>query len=69
MFGFVEWDGRSLTDNAPDVRFSIAANSPVRQRIGLGSALGSAPGVGAGDRKRIGHLQAVYGVSLRPRPD
>lgn len=33
-FGFVEWNGRSLIDNAPDVMFSIAANAPVRQGIG-----------------------------------
>jgi Domain of unknown function (DUF4331) len=33
-FGFLEWNGRSLTDNAPDVMFSIAANSPVRLGIG-----------------------------------
>jgi Domain of unknown function (DUF4331) len=34
VFGFAEWDGRSLTDNAPDVMFSIAANTPVRLGIG-----------------------------------
>ncbi len=33
-FGFLEWNGRSLTDNAPDVMFSIAANAPVRLGIG-----------------------------------
>lgn len=33
-FGFVEWNGRALTDNAPDVMFSIAANAPVRLGIG-----------------------------------
>jgi hypothetical protein len=33
-FGFVEWNGRSLTDNAPDVMFSIAANTPVCLGIG-----------------------------------
>ena len=33
-FGFVEWNGRSLTDNAPDVMFSIASNTPVRLGIG-----------------------------------
>ena len=27
VFGFAEWNGRSLTDNAPDVMFSIAANT------------------------------------------
>ena len=34
MFGFAEWNGRSLTDNAPDVMFSFAANTPVRLGIG-----------------------------------
>lgn len=33
-FGFGEWNGRSLTDNAPDVMFSIAANTPVALGIG-----------------------------------
>jgi len=33
-FGFVEWNGRAMTDNAPDVMFSIAANTPVRLGIG-----------------------------------
>ncbi len=33
-FGFAEWNGRSLTDNAPDVMFSIAANTPVGLGIG-----------------------------------
>ena len=33
-FGFAEWNGRSLTDNAPDVMFSIAASAPVRLGIG-----------------------------------
>jgi hypothetical protein len=33
-FGFLEWNGRSLTDNAPDVMFSIAANAPVHLGIG-----------------------------------
>jgi len=33
-FGFVEWNGRSLTDNAPDVMFSLAGNTPVRLGIG-----------------------------------
>jgi len=33
-FGFAEWNGRSLTDNAPDVMFSIAANTPVKLGIG-----------------------------------
>ena len=34
VFGFVEWNGRSLTDNVPDVMFSIAANTPVGLGIG-----------------------------------
>ena len=34
VFGLGEWNGRSLTDNAPDVMFSIAANAPVRLGIG-----------------------------------
>ena len=34
IFGFAEWNGRSLTDNAPDVMFSIATNTPVRLGIG-----------------------------------
>jgi len=34
VFGFADWNGRSLTDNAPDVMFSIAANTPVRLGIG-----------------------------------
>ena len=28
-FGFNAWNGRTLTDNAPNVMFSIAANTPV----------------------------------------
>ena len=34
VFGFAEWNGRSLTDNAPNVMFSIAANTPVALGIG-----------------------------------
>jgi hypothetical protein len=34
VFGFGDWNGRSLIDNAPDVMFSIATNSPVRLGIG-----------------------------------
>jgi hypothetical protein len=37
-FGFVGWNGRSLTDNTPDVVFSIAANTPIRLGIGKGAA-------------------------------
>jgi hypothetical protein len=34
VFGFAKWNGRSLTDNAPDVMFSIAANTPIGLGIG-----------------------------------
>jgi len=34
VFGFAEWNGRSLIDNAPNVLFSIAANAPVSLGIG-----------------------------------
>ncbi len=34
VFGFAVWNGRSLTDNAPEVMFSLAANTPVRLGIG-----------------------------------
>jgi len=34
VFGFAEWNGRSLTDNAPNVMFSLAANTPVSLGIG-----------------------------------
>ena len=37
VFGFAEWNGRSLTDNAPDVMFSISANTPIRLGIGKDS--------------------------------
>ena len=33
-FGFAEWNGRSLTDNAPNVMFSTAANTPIHLGIG-----------------------------------
>lgn len=33
-FGFNGWNGRTLTDNAPDVMFSLAANTPVSLGIG-----------------------------------
>lgn len=33
-FGFNGWNGRTLTDNAPAVMFSIAANTPVSLGIG-----------------------------------
>ena len=34
VYGFAGWNGRSLIDNAPDVMFSMAANTPVRLGIG-----------------------------------
>ena len=34
VFGFAEWNGRSLTDNAPNAMFSIAANAPISLGIG-----------------------------------
>ncbi len=34
VFGFAEWNGRSHTDNAPDVMFSTASNTPVHLGIG-----------------------------------
>ena len=34
VFGFADWNGRSLTDNAPDVMFSRATNTPVHLGIG-----------------------------------
>lgn len=36
-FGFIEWNGRALTDNAPDVMFTIAANTPISLGIGKAS--------------------------------
>ena len=33
-FGFAGWNGRTLTDNAPDVMFSLAANTPIALGIG-----------------------------------
>lgn len=37
VFGFAGWNGRSLIDNAPDVMFSLAANTPVSLGIGRSS--------------------------------
>ncbi|HUJ95635.1 MAG TPA: DUF4331 family protein [Terriglobales bacterium] len=39
VFGFAEWNGRSLTDNAPDVMFSLASNAPVHLGIGKESVI------------------------------
>ncbi|MDX3854521.1 DUF4331 family protein [Streptomyces sp. AK02-01A] len=33
-YGFAGWNGRTMTDNAPDVMFSFAANTPVTLGIG-----------------------------------
>jgi hypothetical protein len=44
VFGFVEWNGRSLTDNAPDVMFYIASNTPVHLGIGKESVTPSRRG-------------------------
>jgi hypothetical protein len=43
VFGFAGWNGRSLTDNAPDVMFSLATNTAVTQGIGKDSVT-SKPG-------------------------
>jgi hypothetical protein len=51
-FGFAAWNGRSLTDNAPDVMFSIAANAPVSLGIGKESAT-------AQPSKRFPYVHAV----------
>jgi hypothetical protein len=37
VFGFAEWNGRSVIDNAPVVMFSIAANTPIPLGIGKDS--------------------------------
>jgi hypothetical protein len=37
MFGMAGWNGRSLNDNAPDVMFTLAANTPVKLHIGKDS--------------------------------
>ncbi len=38
-FGMAEWNGRSLTDNAPNVMFTIASNTPIRLGIGKESVI------------------------------
>jgi hypothetical protein len=37
IFGFAGWNGRALTDNAPDVMFTIASNTPIGLGIGKAS--------------------------------
>ena len=44
-FGFLEWNGRSLTDNAPDTMFSLAANTPIRLGIGRESVTSKPVGI------------------------
>jgi hypothetical protein len=39
VFGFAEWNGRSLIDNAPDVMFSFASNTPTGLGIGRESVI------------------------------
>jgi hypothetical protein len=34
VFGFASWNGRSLIDNAPDVMFTLATNTPLSLCIG-----------------------------------
>ena len=51
VFGFAEWNGRSLTDNAPNVMFSTR-----------GEYSGE-----PWDRQGVGHLEAVEGLSVRSR--
>jgi hypothetical protein len=48
-FGFAEWNGRSLTDNAPDVMFTIASSTAIhRYRQG-----------------EVGPFEALEGLSVR----
>jgi len=39
VFGFADWNGRSLTDNAPNVMFTLAANTPIQLGIGKESVV------------------------------
>jgi hypothetical protein len=34
VFGFADWNGRSLIDNAPNAMFPLAANTPISLGIG-----------------------------------
>ncbi len=52
VFGFAEWNGRSLIDNAPDVMFSLALNTPVTLAIGKES-------VTSKPRKKFPYVPAV----------
>jgi hypothetical protein len=60
-FGFAEWNGRSLTDNAPDVMFSIAANTPVRLGIGKESVTSKPSGTFPYVPKATGEAHAAAG--------
>jgi hypothetical protein len=51
VFGFGNWNGRSLTDNAPDVMLSIATNTPVR----------------LGNWQRVRYVETFAILSLCPR--
>lgn len=62
IFGFAEWNGRSLTDNAPDVMFSIAANTPVRLGIGKES-------VTSKPSKTFPYVPALPGEKKAAEPD
>jgi hypothetical protein len=42
VFGYLQWNGRSLIDKAPDVMFSLACNRPIGLGIGKASVT-SAP--------------------------
>jgi len=68
VFGFAEWNGRSMTDNAPDVMFSLAANTPIRLGIGKESvtskpskAFPYAPG--AGEPREVAAAASYRGPS------
>jgi hypothetical protein len=72
VFGFEEWNGRSLIDNAPDVMFSLAANTPVRLGIGKES-VASKPSktfpyvlaAGESSRPGLGHRALLNGKSQK----
>ena len=66
VFGFADWNGRSLTDNAPDVMFSFALNTPVSLGIGKESVTSKptktfpyVPPVIVRDREWLGRASAA----------
>lgn len=61
VFGFAGWNGRSLTDNAPDVMFSLASNSPVHLGIGKES-------VTAKPRPVFPYVPSAEGMKGAPSP-